>query len=143
MDDERAHRPPDRPRDPSAPAPAATLEGILESVVYASEETGWSVVRLEVPGRRGTVTAVGGLPGVRPGETLRLTGRWELDRRFGEQFRVATWAPVAPATAAGMERYLASGLVRGIGKVMAGRLVARFGLETMDVIDREDRKSVV
>jgi exodeoxyribonuclease V alpha subunit len=125
------------PRAAGAPAAAAeaTVEGILESVTYANEETGWSVVRLEVDGRRGLVAAVGHLPGVRPGECLRLTGRWESDRRFGEQFRVASYLPIAPATLVGMERYLASGLIRGIGKVMAARLVKRFGLETMDVIE--------
>ena len=58
-------------------------------------------------------TAVGHLPGVRPGECLRLTGRWERDRRFGEQFKVATYLPVTPATLVGIERYLASGLIRG------------------------------
>ena len=73
---------------------------------------------------------------MRPGECLRLTGRWETDRRFGEQFKFSGYLPVAPATLAGMERYLASGLIRGIGKVMAARLVKRFGLETMDVIER-------
>jgi exodeoxyribonuclease V alpha subunit len=127
-------------RQPGAgePGPAAggeSLEGVLESVTYANEETGWSVVRLEVEGRRGTVAAVGHLPGVRVGEHLRLTGRFERDRRWGEQFKVATATPILPATVAGMERYLASGLVRGIGKVMAGRLVRHFGLETMAVID--------
>ena len=114
----------------------STLEGVLESVTFSNEETGWSVVRLEVEGRRLPVTAVGLLPGVRPGECLRLTGRWETDRRFGEQFKFSGYLPVMPATLAGMERYLASGLIRGIGKVMAARLVKRFGLETMDLIER-------
>jgi exodeoxyribonuclease V alpha subunit len=125
-----------RPAVTDAAAGEATLEGVLESVTFANEESGWSVVRFEVEGRRGTVTAVGLLPGVRPGECLRLTGRWETDRRFGEQFKFSGYLPVAPATLAGMERYLASGLIRGIGKVMAARLVKRFGLETMDVIER-------
>ena len=113
-----------------------TLEGVLESVTFANEETGWSVVRLEVEGRRGPVAAVGLLPGVRPGECLRLTGRWETDRRFGEQFKFSSYLPISPATIVGMERYLASGLIRGIGKVMAARLVKVFGLETMDIIER-------
>ena len=118
------------------PAGETTIEGVLESITYANEETGWSVVRLEVEGRRAPVAAVGNLPGVRPGECLRLTGRWEVDRRFGEQFRISGYLPVMPATLVGLERYLASGLIRGIGKVMAARLVKRFGLETMDVIER-------
>lgn len=132
---------PELPKNFRAPGTDAaegdvTLEGVLESVTFANEETGWSVVRLEVEGRRGPVTAVGLLPGVRLGECLRLTGRWETDRRFGEQFKFNGYLPVLPATLVGMERYLASGLIRGIGKVIAARLVKRFGLETMDVIDR-------
>src|SRR5512139_557877 len=105
------------------PAGEVSIEGVIETVTFANEETGWSVVRLEVEGRRGTITAVGNLPGVRTGECLRLTGRWERDRRFGEQLKVSTYLPVAPATLVGLERYLASGLIKGIGKVMAGRLV--------------------
>jgi exodeoxyribonuclease V alpha subunit len=129
------------PTKPSRPdgelaAGDTTLEGVLESVTYTDEETGWSVVRVEVEGRRGPVAAVGNLAGVRPGECLRLSGRWERDRRFGEQFRVTSYLPVAPATLVGMERYLASGLIKGIGKVMAARLVKAFGLETMEVIER-------
>jgi len=125
-----------RPAGTDAAAGDLTLVGVLESVTFANEDTGWSVVRFEVEGRRGLVTAVGLLPGVRPGECLRLTGRWESDRRFGEQFKFSGYLPVAPATLAGMERYLASGLIRGIGKVMAGRLVKCFGFETMDIIER-------
>ena len=124
----------------SSPAAEISIEGVIDTVTFANEETGWSVVRLEVEGRRGTVTAVGHLPGVRTGECLRLTGRWEQDRRFGEQFKVATYLPVAPATLVGLERYLASGLIKGIGKVMAARLVAKFGLETMDIIDRAPKR---
>jgi len=130
------------PQKPTRPAAApsgsgeTTLEGVLEAVAFTNTETGWTVARFEVEGRRGLVTAVGLLPGVRPGECLRLTGVWETDRRFGEQFKFTGYLPVAPATLVGMERYLASGLIRGIGKVMAARLVKRFGLETMDVIER-------
>jgi exodeoxyribonuclease V alpha subunit len=125
---------------PPPPGADATLEGVLESVTFANEDTGWSVVRLEVEGRRAPVVAVGLLPGVRPGECLRLTGRWETDRRFGEQFKVASCIPVAPATVVGIERYLASGLIRGVGKVMAARLVQRFGLATMEVVEREPER---
>ena len=128
---------------PPGPAPGAgetTVEGVLETVTFANEETGWSVVRLEVEGRRAPVAAVGHLPGVRPGECLRLTGRWEVDRRFGEQFKVSSYLPVAPSTLVGMERYLASGLIKGVGKVVAARLVKHFGMATMDVIEREPRR---
>ena len=97
------------------------LEGTLERVVYANEENAWSVVRLAVAGAREPVTAVGNLLGVQPGESLRLTGSWIDDPRHGRQFRVVSYATVVPATAKGIERYLGSGLIRGIGRVMARR----------------------
>src|ERR1700724_3146171 len=118
----------DRPR---------VLEGTLERVVYANEENAWSVVRLAVAGQREPVTAVGNLLGVQPGESLRLEGEWTADPKYGRQFRVASYRTVAPATVEGIERYLGSGLIRGIGKVMASRLVARFGLQTLGVIDHQ------
>jgi exodeoxyribonuclease V alpha subunit len=78
---------------------------------------------------------VGNLLGVQPGENLRLRGRWTVDRRFGEQFRVDSYTTVAPATLVGIEKYLGSGLIRGMGRVMARRLVEHFGLATLEVID--------
>ncbi|HET9210000.1 MAG TPA: ATP-dependent RecD-like DNA helicase [Thermoanaerobaculia bacterium] len=114
---------------------ATTLEGVLERVVFSNEENAWSVVRLQVPGYRDLVTAVGNLLGVQPGENLRLTGVWINDPKYGRQLRVSSYATVTPATLNGIEKYLGSGLIRGIGKVMASRLVAAFGLETLDVIE--------
>ncbi|MFL6234045.1 MAG: ATP-dependent RecD-like DNA helicase [Thermoanaerobaculia bacterium] len=114
---------------------ATTLEGVLERVVFSNEESSWSVVRLQVPGYRDLVTAVGNLLSVQPGENLRLSGSWINDPKYGRQFRVASYATVTPATLTGIEKYLGSGLIRGIGKVMASRLVAAFGLETLDVIE--------
>lgn len=117
-------------------AAETSLEGILERIVFANEENGWSVVRLEVPGKADLVTAVGRLLEVQPGECLKLTGAWETDRKFGPQFRVSSYQSVLPATVTAIERYLGSGLIRGIGKVMARRLVAAFGDQTLEVIDR-------
>jgi exodeoxyribonuclease V alpha subunit len=114
---------------------ATTLEGVLERVVFSNEENAWSVVRLQVPGYRDLVTAVGNLLSVQPGENLRLSGSWINDPKYGRQFRVSSYATVTPATLNGIEKYLGSGLIRGIGKVMASRLVAAFGLETLDVIE--------
>lgn len=117
-----------------------TLEGVLERVVFSNEENAWSVVRLAVPGQRDAVTAVGNLLGVQPGENLRLTGSWIQDPKYGRQFRVSSYATVAPATVAGIEKYLGSGLIRGIGKGLAGRLVQSFGLETLDVIESQPER---
>jgi exodeoxyribonuclease V alpha subunit len=142
------HRPVSGPGQRSLLAPAAlgegpeTLEGTLERVVFASEQSPFCVVRLTVPGRRDPATAVGALWGTQPGESLRLTGRWVNDRKYGEQFQVESWLTVQPSTATGIEKYLGSGLVPGIGPVMAKRLVARFGLATLDVIDHEPERLV-
>src|SRR5260370_14937875 len=111
------------------------LEGTREGVVYANEDNAWSVVRLAIAGTREPVTAVGNLLGVQPGESLRLTGSWIDDPRHGRQFRVTSYATVVPATVKGIERYLGSGLIRGIGKVMAARLATAVGLETLEAIE--------
>ncbi|HEX7180964.1 MAG TPA: ATP-dependent RecD-like DNA helicase [Thermoanaerobaculia bacterium] len=117
-----------------------TLEGVLERIVFSNEENAWSVVRLAVPGQRDLVTAVGNLLGVQPGESLRLTGAWISDPKYGRQFKVASYATVAPATLAGIEKYLGSGLIRGIGKALAARLVKSFGLATLDVIEGQPER---
>jgi exodeoxyribonuclease V alpha subunit len=123
--------------NPPGQGRVTSLEGVLERITYVSEESGWSVVRLQVPGKQDLVTAVGNLLGVQPGESLRLTGRWAHDRKYGEQFRVESYLTVQPATLVGLEKYLGSGMVRGMGKVMASRLVKRFGMETLDVIEHQ------
>jgi exodeoxyribonuclease V alpha subunit len=133
-------------QQPLLPAGAAmqpgtvTLEGVLELVSFANAETGWSVVKLTVDGRKDLITAVGSLSDVQPGENLRLTGRWVQDRKWGEQFRIESFVTVKPATIAGIEKYLGSGLVPGIGRVMAERMVQRFGLQTLDVIEKEPQR---
>jgi len=125
---------------PAAVPAISTLEGVLERIVFANEENAWSVVRLAVAGRREEVTAVGNLLGVQPGESLRLTGSWIQDPKYGRQFRVSSYATVAPATLAGIEKYLGSGLIRGIGKGLAARLVESFGLATLDVIEEQPER---
>jgi exodeoxyribonuclease V alpha subunit len=117
----------------------STLEGVVDRIVYANEETGWSVLRLVVRGR-GQVTAVGNLVGVQPGESLRLSGHWGRDRKYGDQFRVDTYLTVQPSTFIGIEKYLSSGLVKGIGPAMARRLVQHFGLDTLDVIEHRPER---
>lgn len=119
-----------------------TVEGVLERIVFSNEENAWTVARLTVAGQRDLVTAVGNLLGVQPGENLRLTGAWIQDPKYGKQFKVTSYATVTPATAGGIEKYLGSGLIRGIGKVMASRLVATFGLETLDVIENHPDRLV-
>jgi exodeoxyribonuclease V alpha subunit len=129
-----------QPAEAPEPAAPTLLEGTLERIVYANPESAWSVVRVAVPGEADLVTAVGNLLAVQPGESLRLSGAWEKDARYGRQFRVASYQTVTPATLVGIERYLGSGLIRGIGRKLARRLVSRFGLETLEVIDRQPER---
>jgi exodeoxyribonuclease V alpha subunit len=126
-------------RDRSAGG-ASTLEGTLDRIAFINEENAWSVVKIAVADRKEPVTAVGNLLGVKPGESVKLLGQWIKDKRFGEQFKVESFQTVVPATLQGIERYLGSGLVHGIGKVMAERLVARFGLKTLDIIDQSPER---
>ena len=131
---------PGRGGSASAGAPGTTLEGILERVTFINEENAWSVVKLDVPGKKDLVTVVGNLLGVQPGENLRLRGRWTQDRKYGEQFKADGYVTVKPATLVGIEKYLGSGLVRGIGKIMAKRLVQGFGLSTLEVIEQAPQR---
>jgi exodeoxyribonuclease V alpha subunit len=116
----------------------AVLDGVLERVTFANPETGYTIARI-APERGGAelVTAVGPLLGAQVGEFLRLRGRWSSHPRYGRQFEVHSYATVLPATAAGIQKYLGSGLIKGIGPVMAERMVARFGVDIMHVIDHE------
>jgi exodeoxyribonuclease V alpha subunit len=114
-----------------------TLQGTVERITYVNEETQYVVARLDVPGRRNLATIVGNLPSLTPGETLRLQGTWTHHKKYGDQFQVERYESVAPATLTGIQRYLGSGLIKGIGPVFARRLVDAFGVETLRVIEEE------
>ena len=100
------------------------LEGTLIRVNYSDEETGYVVARLEIAGHREPVTVVGNLWGATLGETIRLRGEWVRHSRYGEQFRVEAYESILPTAVAAIERYLASGLIKGIGPAYARRLVS-------------------
>ena len=116
---------------------SVTIEGTLERVRFASEQGDWSVVVIRVAESAAEVTAVGNLAGVQPGESLQLKGTWDQHPKFGRQFKMDSFTAVPPATAAGIERLLGSGLIEGIGKELASRLVAAFGAQTLNVIEKE------
>jgi len=111
------------------------LQGQLERITYHNEENHYTIARLKVKGRRDLVTIVGCLVSSTPGEVLRLKGDWDSHPKYGEQFKVVSYETVTPATVKGIERYLGSGLIKGIGPVMAKRLVNKFGLETLEIIE--------
>ena len=116
------------------------LHGTVERVTYYNEETGYSVIRLNVPGQSDLVTVVGNLPEVQPGESLRLEGVWTTHPQYGRQFKAERCQQVLPATVEGIKRYLGSGLVKGVGPVTAARIVQRFGIDTLGVLDEEPRR---
>lgn len=124
----------------SGNAGAVKLSGQIERITYFSEASGYTVAKLKVYGRPDLVTIVGNLTAPAAGAVLRLRGRWTRHPRFGEQFQVDHYETAVPATAAGMRKYLGSGLIRGIGPTMAGRIVARFGKEAMDIIEADPQR---
>jgi exodeoxyribonuclease V alpha subunit len=125
---------------PQISFPLAQLEGVIERVTYHAEETGYTVARLSVEGERDLITIVGGMGNPVPGESIRIYGRWTTHREYGRQFEVERYDTVRPATAAAIEKYLGSGLIRGIGPIRAKKIVEKFGVETLDVIEQSPRK---
>jgi len=114
-----------------------SLEGTLERIVYTNDETNFTVARFKPKKRKELITIVGKFPPVNPGEDAILKGKWIYDKKYGEQFLVETLLPVTPSTLTGIEKYLGSGLIKGIGPVMAKRLVEKFGLKTLDIIENK------
>jgi exodeoxyribonuclease V alpha subunit len=113
------------------------LKGQIERITYANEENGYTIARMRADGYSSPVVITGTLPSLSQGEELRLRGSWYNHPKYGEQFKVERYESIVPATAKGIERYLGSGMIKGIGPVMAKRIVVRFGDETLDVIEGE------
>ncbi|AEB99328.1 SF1B family DNA helicase RecD2 [Selenomonas sputigena] len=114
-----------------------TLEGTAQSVVFAAPEGGFTVFRLRPSGRRGLVTVTANAPAPLVGQEIALSGEWVQHPRFGEQFKAATLRVSAPTSLAGIERFLASGAIAGVGEAMAHRLVQKFGKETLEIIEKK------
>jgi exodeoxyribonuclease V alpha subunit len=113
------------------------LSGVVERVTFHSPESGFCVLKVHVRGRRELVTVVGQVAAISAGEHIQASGRWVNDRTHGLQFKAAFLHTQAPTTPEGVERYLASGLIKGIGPQFAHRLVAAFGAEVFDVIEQQ------
>lgn len=111
------------------------LAGQVERVTFHSEESGFAVLRVRVRGRREPVTVVGHAAAISPGEELRASGSWTNDPKHGAQFKAETVTTVAPTSPEGIERFLASGLVRGVGPHFARKLVEAFGTAVFEVIE--------
>ncbi|MDT0304854.1 SF1B family DNA helicase RecD2 [Streptomonospora wellingtoniae] len=120
----------------------SVLDGVLERITFANEETGYTVAKVDT-GRGGDLTTVvGALLGAQPGESLRMEGRWSSHPQYGRQFTVENYTTVLPATVQGVRRYLGSGLVKGIGPRLAERIVGHFGVEALDVIEETPERLI-
>ena len=112
-----------------------TLEGTIERFTFRNPDSGWAVLRLAEEGTGKTVTAVGPMAQLKEGQRLRIRGEVDTHPKFGEQVKVDAFEAIAPSTAAGIEAYLASGLVKGIGPATAEKIVKVFGDATLQVIE--------
>lgn len=113
------------------------LRCVVERVTYQNPENGYSVMKVKVKDYSDLVTLVGNLLEVPVGSVLLCEGEWKVDKRYGNQFVAQTWEEVMPATLYGIEKYLGSGLVKGIGPKYAQLIVSKFGLDTIEVIETD------
>ncbi|MGA2331254.1 MAG: ATP-dependent RecD-like DNA helicase [Syntrophales bacterium] len=113
------------------------LQGQIERLTYINEENDYTVAKVKVPGRRELVTVIGNIVNPTPGEVIRMKGEWGSHPKYGEQFKIVFCQCTTPATVYGIEKYLGSGLIKGIGPVMAKRIVKKFQEKTLDLIENE------
>jgi exodeoxyribonuclease V alpha subunit len=116
------------------------VEGVVERITFESAESSFRVLKLAVAGRNDRLAVVGTFPPMALGARVRVRGSLEVDRKHGEQLRVASVIELAPDTLAGLEKYLASGLIKGVGPKLAQRVVAAFGLDALRVLDEEPHR---
>jgi len=115
-----------------------TREGVLERITYYNEDSLYLVGKLR--SSRDIVTIVGNLPPLGEGETLRIKGEWKVHPRYGQQVEVKNWERIIPTTEEGLRKFLASGLLKGVGPVMAERLVQHFGDKVLEVIENTPQR---
>jgi exodeoxyribonuclease V alpha subunit len=121
----------------NASVPQETITGVVERLTFYSEESGYTVARLTRSSIKDLTTIVGSFANIQPGQTLQLTGFWREHPQYGPQFQVINYKETKPATLTGIEKYLGSGLIKGVGPVTAKRIVAHFGVETLEIIENQ------
>lgn len=107
----------------------------VERITYQNDDNGYSVLKVRAKGFTDLVTIVGSMAGVNVGSVLSLQGQWKNDSKYGKQFSVIKWEETLPATVFGIEKYLGSGLIKGIGAVYAKKIVEKFGVDTLKIIE--------
>ena len=115
-------------------------KGSIDRVTYHNPDSGYTIARLAVEGERERVTIVGALASVQEGENVEVEGLWENHPKYGKQLKIENYKTVYPSTLEGIQKYLGSGLIKGIGPVSAKRIVAHFGAETLDIIDADPQR---
>ncbi|MFA5249981.1 MAG: ATP-dependent RecD-like DNA helicase [Parachlamydiales bacterium] len=128
------------PKESDNHRPAKTISGYIENIVFINPENGFTVAKLKEKEKREPTCIVGAIPSIQPGETLLCVGNWKKHPQFGEQFEVINYSVTHPADLIGIQKYLESGLIRGIGPVYAKKIVEKYGLKTLEVIDLEPEK---
>ncbi len=111
------------------------IYGYIENIVFSEGENGFTVARLKEPKKKDLTCIVGVMPSIQPGETIRCRGGWKIHPDYGQQFEVKSFELQAPSDLVGIQKYLESGMIKGIGPVYAERIVKSFGLDTLNVID--------
>lgn len=119
----------------SIPSPEETIVGLVERVTYHNAENGFCVLRVNVKGHKDLVTIVGNLHMISAGEFVQASGSWIHDRQHGNQFKAQFLKSTPPTSLEGIERYLASGMIKGVGPVYAKKLIAAFGVDVFEVIE--------
>jgi len=114
-----------------------SLRCVVEHITFQSAETGYTVIKVRVKGCSDLVAAVGTMPDVHVGSVLQLAGFWKVDGKYGRQFNVQTFEETLPATVYGIEKYLGSGLIKGVGPKFAKMIVEQFGADTLEVIEAD------
>ncbi|MCZ6817240.1 MAG: ATP-dependent RecD-like DNA helicase [Planctomycetota bacterium] len=125
---------------PTSSISEETLDGVIDRVIYQGGDDGFVVVSVEIKGRREAATVVGHLIGARTGEHVVAVGQWANDARRGLQFKASSMRLATPTSVEGIEAYLASGRIKGIGKTVASQLVERFGAKVFDIIEKEPQR---
>jgi len=120
----------------------ADLQGQIERITYTNEENGFTIAKIRVFGNPQLVTVVGNLIAPMPGEVIKMRGEWINHPQYGEQFKIMHYKTSVPATVLGIQKYLGSGLIKGIGPIMAKRIVNTFGEKTLEIIEEDIEKLV-
>lgn len=116
------------------------IRGVVERITYQNPENGYTVLKCAVKNYNDLVTVVGNLLDVNVGSVLLVDGNWKVDSKYGRQFLAESWEETMPATVFGIEKYLGSGLIKGVGPKFAKRIVQKFGTETIEVIESDEKR---